>query len=301
MNGKLKIEVSDNGMGFDSERVPAGVGTKGMRERTRALGGDLEIAATPGGGTRVMVEVPAERVGSVPEAPSERAGVLLVDDHTSFRQGVALALEAESDLEIVGQVGSLAEARDILASGHRVDIAVVDLGLPDGFGAEIIGGLREANPLARALVLSASEDRAEIARAVELGAAGLLHKSASMEEILDAIRRLRADETILPLGEVVELLRLAGAHKEEEHEARRKLESLTEREREILSLLAEGLDAGDIAARLHISTKTERNHVAHILFKLGVHSRLQAVIFAAQHGAVEIAGGSRPGVPGRNG
>ena len=301
MNGKLKIEVSDNGMGFDSERVPAGVGTKGMRERARALGGDLEIAATPGGGTRVMVEVPAERVGSVPEAPSERAGVLLVDDHTSFRQGVALALEAESDLEIVGQVGSLAEARDILASGHRVDIAVVDLGLPDGFGAEIIGGLREANPLARALVLSASEDRAEIARAVELGAAGLLHKSASMEEILDAIRRLRADETILPLGEVVELLRLAGAHKEEEHEARRKLESLTEREREILSLLAEGLDAGDIVARLHISTKTERNHVAHILFKLGVHSRLQAVIFAAQHGAVEIAGGCRPGVPGRNG
>ena len=83
------------------------------------------------------------------------------------------------DLDVVGQAGSLAEAREILAAEHGFDVAVIDLGLPDGFGAELIGDLRAANPRAQALVLSATDDRAEIARAVELGAAGLLHKSAA--------------------------------------------------------------------------------------------------------------------------
>ncbi|MEJ7843332.1 MAG: PAS domain S-box protein [Rubrobacter sp.] len=297
-NGKLRIEISDDGTGFDPRKIPSGMGIRGMRERVRALGGELEIKVAPGGGTRVTVEVPNYADGNgttIP--PAERARVLLVDDHASFRQGVGSALEAEPDLDVVGQAGSLAEARDILASEQPVDVAVIDLGLPDGYGAELIGSLRASNPRAQALVLSATEDRAGLARAVELGAAGLLHKSAGMGEIVDAVRRLRAGETILPLVEVVELLRFAGVRKEEVHEARRALESLTGREREVLSLLAEGLDTEEIAARLHVSAKTERNHVASILPKLGAHSRLQAVIFAARHGGVEIAGDSRAGIP----
>ena len=145
--------------------------------------------------------------------------------------------------------------------------------------------------MAQALVLSATDDRADIARAVELGAAGLLHKSASMGEAVDAVRRLRAGEALIPLEEVVALVRFASARKEQEYEARRALERLTDREKEVLSLMAEGLDAGEIASRLYISAKTERNHAASILSKLGVHSRLQAVIFAARHGAVEVGGG----------
>ena len=85
-----------------------------------------------------------------------------------------------------------------------------------------------------------------------------------------------------------QVLRFAGARKDEEHDARRAIARLTERELEVLSLLAEGLGAQDIAARLHISAKTERNHVASILSKLGVHSRLQAVLYAARHGLVEL-------------
>ncbi|WP_323127019.1 LuxR C-terminal-related transcriptional regulator [Rubrobacter tropicus] len=289
-NERLRIEISDDGKGFDPEEVPAGVGTRGMRERVRALGGDLEVAGVPDGGARVTVEVPNDAVGDgVPVPPTERARVLLVDDHASFRQGVASALEAEPDLVVVGQAGSLAEARETLAGEQAVAVAVIDLGLPDGHGAELIASLRAANPRAQALVLSASLDRAEIARAVELGASGLLHKASSMAEIVDAVRRLGAGETILPLGEVVELLRFAGTHKEQEQEAHRALDSLTDREREILTLLAEGLDAAEISSQLHISAKTERNHVARILSKLGAHSRLQAVIFAARHGAVEIS------------
>jgi DNA-binding NarL/FixJ family response regulator len=218
-----------------------------------------------------------------------------VDDPASFRQGVASALEEEPGLDVVGQAGSLAEARGMLAAQPTVDVAVIDLGLPDGHGAQLIKNLRAANPQAQALVLSATDDRAEIARAVELGAAGLLHKSASMGEVVDAVRRLRAGEALIPLEEVVELVRFASARKEQEYEARRALEGLTDREREVLSLMAEGLDAGEIAGRLHISAKTERNHVASALSKLGAHSRLEAVVFAARHGAVKVGGRSVDG------
>jgi PAS domain S-box-containing protein len=284
--GKLWVEVSDDGRGFDPASMSAGTGTRGMRERARVLGGELEIFSRPDGGTRVRFEMPPTGDGSSPgEARAGRARILLVDDHASFRQGVAAALEREPGFSIVGQAGSLAEAREML---RETDVGIFDLGLPDGYGGDLIVALRVANPRAQALVLSSSQDRAEIARAVESGAAGVLHKSAGMDEIIDAVRRLKAGETLLPLEDVVELLRFAGARKEEEYEAQQAIARLTDREREVLEALAEGLDAQQIAGRLHISAKTERNHVASILAKLGVHSRLQALVFAARHGVVEI-------------
>jgi PAS domain S-box-containing protein len=284
-DGSIWLEIFDDGRGFDPT-VPAGVGTKGMRQRARTLGGDLRVWSKPDEGTRVRLELTTENVGMRPDgAETDEVKILLVDDHASFRQGVAAALEAEPGLTVAGQAGSLAEARTML-DGY--DVAVVDLGLPDGFGGDLIRELRIANPRAQALVLSATGDRAEIARAVESGAAGVLHKSSEMAEVANAVRRLHAGETLMPLEEVVELLRFAGARKDEEHDARESISSLTERELEVLSLLAEGREAQEIAARLHISAKTERNHVAKVLSKLGVHSRLQAVLFAGRHGLVDI-------------
>jgi DNA-binding NarL/FixJ family response regulator len=170
-----------------------------------------------------------------------------------------------------------------------VDVAVVDLGLPDGYGGDVIGELRASNPQAQALVLSASFDRAEVASAVESGAAGVLHKTAHLVEVVDAVRRLRAGETLMPLEEVVELLRFAGSKREEEYEARQTLAQLTPREKEVLRTLAEGLDTREIAERLNMSVRTERNHMASIMAKLGVHSQLQALVFALRHGVVEIS------------
>lgn len=160
---------------------------------------------------------------------------------------------------------------------EEVDVAVVDLGLSDGYGGDLIKELREANPQAQTLVLSASLDRAEIARAVESGAAGVMHKTARLDEVVAAVRRLRRGETLLPLEEVVGLLRFAGSRREHEYEARQAIERLTTREREVLQALAEGLDSKGIAERLHISMRTQRNHMANILTKLEVHSRLQAL------------------------
>lgn len=286
---KLYAEISDDGRGFDpaelsSPGTASGMGIRGMRERSRTLGGELEVHSEPGSGVKVRLELSLD---SYREQPEKEVRVLLVEDHATVREAIASAFEREAGFEVVGQAGSLAEARQMLEA-EPVDVAVVDLGLPDGYGADLVRDLQEANPQAQALVLSASLDRARIARAIESGAAGILHKTVHLDEVVDAVRRLRAGQTLVPLEEVVELLRFAGSKREEEYEARRAIASLTPREREVLRALAAGLDSKGIAEQLHISLRTERNHMASILAKLGVHSQLQALVFALRHGVVEV-------------
>ena len=212
--------------------------------------------------------------------------ILLVDDHASFREMLALVFSQEPEFEVVGQAGSLAEAREMLGG---VDLAVVDLDLPDGDGTELISELRAVSPQATVLVLTASAERETHARAVEAGAAGVVHKSVHIEDVINAARRLARGEAILPMGEVIELLRLASRQQKRGYEAQRVTEQLTPREREVLRALADGLSDKEIAERLHICTGTVRNHFMNIFNKLGVHSRLQALVFAVRHGLVEIS------------
>lgn len=215
--------------------------------------------------------------------------ILLVDDHASFRQTLAFVFDQQPEFEVVAQAGSLDEARRVLAGVENgADLGVIDLSLPDGEGTDLIKDLRDANPDFAALVLTASLDRTDHARAVEAGAAGVVHKSADVDEILDATRRLSEGETLLSPEELVEMLRLASQNREEAREARANIEQLTRREREVLQALASGLSNKEIAQKLHMSVDTERTHMMNILNKLGVHSRLQALLFAARHGLVEI-------------
>jgi DNA-binding NarL/FixJ family response regulator len=169
-----------------------------------------------------------------------------------------------------------------------VDVAVIDLGLPDGYGGDLIKELRKVSSRAQAIVLSSTLDHADLARAIESGAAGTLDKAAHLDEIVQAVRRLRAGETLIPVDEVVELLHFAEKRRVQERDDRAAIEDLTAREREVLQALAEGVDAKEIADRLHITLRTERNHVANILAKLGVHSQLQAVVFALRYEIVTV-------------
>jgi DNA-binding NarL/FixJ family response regulator len=213
--------------------------------------------------------------------------ILLVEDHASFRQTLAFVFDQQPEFKVVAQAGTLAEARQAM-DGSEADLGVIDLILPDGEGTELIDELREANPDFVALVLTASLERTEYARAAEAGAAGILHKSADVDTILDATRRIGEGETLLSEDELISLLRLAGQNREEKVEARASIEQITPREREVLQMLAEGLSNKEIAARLHMSVDTERTHMMNILNKLGVHSRLQALVFAARHELVKI-------------
>ena len=214
--------------------------------------------------------------------------ILLVEDHASFRQALAFMFEREEEFIVVGQAGSLAEARALLRKlSDGVDVAVVDLALPDGDGYGLIEEL-SSRPDVMTLVLSASLEPARFARAVEAGASGVLHKSVAIGDIVEAVRRLRAGEALLSPAEVIEMLRMVSRKRQEEYEARRAIERLTPREKQVLEALGEGLDSKDIAEKLNITVETERTHMVNILGKLDVHSRLQALVFAARHGLVEI-------------
>jgi len=215
----------------------------------------------------------------------QRVRVGLIEDHSVVRQALAFVLEREAGFEVVAQAGSVAEAREF---SSEVDVAIIDLGLPDGDGTEVIRELRKKNPKIIALVLSATSDRTQLARAVEAGTAGLLHKSTPLEEVARAVRRLLAGEALIAMDEVIEYLRLAGSEREKEYRERLGVQQLTPREKEILQGLAEGLNDRQIAQRLHISFETERNHMTNIFAKLGVGSRLQAILFAVRRGIVDI-------------
>ena len=219
----------------------------------------------------------------------EKTRILLIEDHASFRQALAFMFEREPEFAVVGQAGSLAEAREFLnGSGDGTDVAVCDLALPDGDGFDLIKELSAGDDKVTTLVLSASLEPARFARAVEAGASGVLHKAAAISDIVEAVRRLKAGEALLSPNEVVEMLRMVSRKRQEEMEAQRAIERLTRREKEVLQALAEGLDSKSIAEKLHITVETERTHMVNILNKLGVHSRLQALVFAARNGVVEI-------------
>ena len=123
---------------------------------------------------------------------------------------------------------------------------------------------------------------------MEAGAEGVVHKSVGIREIIELVRRLSRGEQLLSTAEVIELLRLVGEEREQNRAAQAALSRLTQRELEVLQALAEGLNDKQIAQRLHISSETSRTHMVNILRKLGLESRLQALVFAVHHGAVTI-------------
>src|SRR5215211_1210187 len=214
--------------------------------------------------------------------------VLLVDDHRSVLLPLAFLLDREPDFAVVGQAASMAEARRHLAA-VAVDVAIIDLHLPDGRGIDLIRELRAANPAAAAIVLTGSASARTRALAIEAGAAGVLDKlTADHTDVADAIRRACAGELLVPPAELTVLVREGRRLREEERAARAVLAQLTPREREILQALADGLGDKAIAERFSISDRTVRNHVVNLLNKLGVDSRMQALILAARLGAVTL-------------
>ena len=211
--------------------------------------------------------------------------ILLVDDHTAFREPFAFMLNREPDLEVVGQVGTLEEARQFQG---MVDIAMVDLGLPDGDGVRFVRELRTRNPRISVLVLTGSHEHLGKARSIQAGAAGVLHKSASIADIISAIRRVNAGEYLLTAAEILDLVGRLDQQSEQEREVRQRLARLTPREREVLQALADGLSDRQIGDRLSISVETVRTHMVKILSKLEVDSRLAALVLAVRYKAVTI-------------
>ena len=198
--------------------------------------------------------------------------------------------EREPEFKVVGEAGSVAEVRELPGDSlNEVEVAVVDLALPDGDGFELIEDFSWREPQIMTLVLSASLEPGRFARAVEAGAAGVLHKSTPIREIVGAVRQLKAGEALLSPAEIFDMLRVVSRERQGKREAREAIERLTPREIDVLKALAEGLESREIAEKMNITVETERTHMVNILHKLGVHSRLHALVFAVRHGVVRIS------------
>jgi len=215
---------------------------------------------------------------------------MVVDDHPMWRDAVARDL-AEAGYEIVATVSDGAQALRVAAAAQP-DVVVLDLQLPDMSGVEVTRGLRAAHPAARVLVLSASGEQQDVLDAVKAGAVGYLLKSAARPEFLDAVRRTADGDAVFTPGLAAlvlgEFRRLAAAPAGSAGNAGDGRESdaprLTERETEILRMVATGMSYKQIATRLVLSHRTVQNHVQNTLGKLQLHNRVELVRYAIEHG-----------------
>ena len=216
-------------------------------------------------------------------APPDLTKVLIVEDHRVVAEGLWALLAEYSDLTVVGWADSVAETVP-MAQELKPDVALVDFRLPDGTGADAAAGIRAHDPSVAIVILSADASDSALLAAVEAGACGYLLKSASGDEIAAAIRSAAEGETLIPASTLVEVLARHRENTRSSAQQTERLESLTPREQEILTLMSHGLDNRAVAEWLSISYATVRTHVRRILEKLDARSQLEAVAKAAEFG-----------------
>jgi two-component system nitrate/nitrite response regulator NarL len=210
---------------------------------------------------------------------TEAIRIILVDDHTLFRKGLAELLERHGKVSVVGMSGNSSDARALLEE-HKPDVAVIDLNMSDVDGITLLGQLRAEGYTLPILLLTVSDAQEDLAAALRAGARGYLLKNMEPDEVEDAILRAARGETVVApemTGKLVNLL------DQKQGSSDSLLSLLTQREREILSYLSRGQSNKAIARSLDISHDTVKLHVRHILAKLNLSSRVEAAVFAVEH------------------
>ena len=211
--------------------------------------------------------------------------LLLVDDHAVVRSGLRMLLASEADVEIVGEAGSGSEAVSAAGSA-RPNVILMDIGLPDMTGIEAARLIKSKFPNISIVALTIHEDEEYFFKMLEAGASGYVPKRAAPEELLTAIRAAAQGEVYL-YPSLAKLLVKDYLSQEREQENKPALDGLTEREQEVLSLLAEGATNDEIAKSLVISPKTVERHRENIMHKLNLHSRAELVRYAIRKGIIK--------------
>lgn len=226
--------------------------------------------------------------------PEPRARILIVDDHPLVAEGLHAVLEGYEDIEVVGVAGSAGVALEV-ARAARPDVVLMDFRLPDRTGAEAAVELRAELPEVAIVFLSADDSDAAVMAAVEAGATGYLPKAGRSDAIVEAVRRAARGEMLIPAATLARLISVRRSQARADAERARTAAAFTPREREILTLMAEGFDNPTIAERLFIEVTTVRWHVRNVIEKLGAHSKLAAVARAAELGLLQRGPGESPG------
>ncbi len=208
-----------------------------------------------------------------------RARVLIVEDHQMVADGLAALINDQDDMTVIGQAGSVAEAIS-RATVLRPDVVLIDFRLPDGTGSDAGLGIRQVRPETKLIFLTREDSDAARFAALEAGGSAFLHKSRAASDVVDAIRVVAGGGSLFTPRTIATLLN-------KRREAESQLERLTPREKEVLRMMAEGAASRDIASRLGISYTTVRTHIRSLGSKLGVHSKLEAIVKARELALVE--------------
>ncbi len=230
-------------------------------------------------------------VGMGPDSGTPRKEpirVLVVDDHALFRRGLEIVLAAEEDIQVVGEAGDGAEAVE-KAADLLPDIVLMDVRMPKRGGIEACTSIKVVAPSAKIIMLTISDEEADLYDAIKAGATGYLLKEISTDEVSAAIRAVADGQSQISPSMAAKLLTEFKSMIQRTDESKLvPAPKLTDRELEVLKLVATGMNNRDIAKELFISENTVKNHVRNILEKLQLHSRMEAVVYAMREKILEI-------------
>ena len=228
-----------------------------------------------------------------PEASlqAEPIRAMIVDDHALFRRGLEMVLEEEPDIELVGQASDGAEAVE-KAAESLPDVVLMDIRMPRSSGIEACRAMKEEAPSAKIVILTISDEEEDLFEAIRAGASGYLLKDIPLDEVADAVRAVHGGQSLINpsmAGKLLTEFATLARRDDEERAQEVPAPRLTEREMQVLKLVARGMNNRDIAKELFISENTVKNHVRNILEKLQIHSRMEAVMVAVREKLIEFS------------
>jgi DNA-binding NarL/FixJ family response regulator len=216
--------------------------------------------------------------------------VLIVDDHALFRRGLEMVLDEEDDIELVGQASDGAEACE-KAGESLPDVVLMDVRMPKSSGIEACRAMKEAAPSTKIVMLTISDEEEDLFEAIRAGASGYLLKDIPLDEVSETVRAVHGGQSLISpamAGKLLTEFATLARRTEEEPVQQVPPPKLTDREMEVLKLVAKGMNNRDIARELFISENTVKNHVRNILEKLQIHSRMEAVMIAVRDKLIEF-------------
>ncbi|GHH68498.1 DNA-binding response regulator [Streptosporangium violaceochromogenes] len=215
--------------------------------------------------------------------------VLIVDDHALIRRSLEMALTAEADIEVVGEASDGQEAVE-LADRLTPDVVLMDVRMPRRSGIEATREIKTSVPSTRIIMLTVSDEEEDLFEAIKAGATGYLLKNVQLDEVPEAVRGVHEGQSLINPAMAAKLISEFAnmSRKEAERPPQVPVPRLTDREMEVLRLVAKGMNNREIAKQLFISENTVKNHVRNILDKLQLHSRMEAVVYAVRERMLEI-------------
>jgi len=215
---------------------------------------------------------------------------MIVDDHALFRRGLEIVLVTEPDIEVVGEASDGTEA--VRRAGEALpDVVLMDIRMPRSSGIEACRAIKDVAPSARIIILTMSDEEDDLFEAIKAGASGYLLKDIPLDEVAEAVRSVHGGQSLISpsmAGKLLTEFATLARREDEEPPQQVPAPKLTDREMQVLKLVARGMNNRDIAKELFISDNTVKNHVRNILEKLQIHSRMEAVMIAVREKLIEL-------------